>query len=58
VGFEETQKPFLEVPDQYTIKQAISPRPGSWVIDHDHDHDQSLLTTNQKFLNKNSDAEG
>jgi hypothetical protein len=48
----------LEVPDQYTIKQAISPRPGSWVIDHDHDHDQSLLTTNQKFLNKNSDAEG
>jgi hypothetical protein len=33
VGLEETQKPFLEVLDQYTtIKQAISPRPGSWVM--------------------------
>jgi len=28
VGFEETQKPFLEVPDQYTIKQASYITPG------------------------------
>jgi hypothetical protein len=46
VGFEETQKPFLEVPDQYTIKQASYITPGlvagwwswswSWSITFDY----------------------